>query len=37
MKLGMFTPVVVQHPASSSVWERSAGIEDLARIAEAAG
>ena len=36
MKLGMFTPVVVRHPASSSAWERSAGIEDLARIAEAA-
>ncbi len=36
MKLGVFTPVVVQHPASSSAWERTAGIEDLARIAVAA-
>lgn len=36
MKLGVFTPVVVQHPASSSEWERSAGIDAVARIAEAA-
>lgn len=36
MRIGIFTPAVVQHPASSSEWERDAGIGDLARIAEVA-
>lgn len=36
MKIGLFTPIVVQHPASSSDWEQSAGIDDLSRIVEAA-
>lgn len=36
MKLGVFTPIVVQHPASASEWERSAGVDDLMRIAETA-
>ena len=35
MRIGLFTPIVVRHPASSSAWEGNAGIEDLSRIAEA--
>lgn len=36
MKVGIFSPMVVQHPASASPWERDAGIGELARVAEAA-
>lgn len=36
MRIGISSPVVVQHPLSRSPWERDAGIADLARIAEAA-
>lgn len=34
--IGLSTPVVVQTPAAASPWERGAGIEDVARIAETA-
>ncbi len=36
MRIGLSTPVVVQHPGSSSEWERGAGIDELARIATTA-
>lgn len=36
MRIGLFTPVVVQHPGSSSPWERTAVVSDLSRIAETA-
>lgn len=34
MKLGLFAPIVIQHPKMSSPWESQADIEDLALIAE---
>ncbi|QDQ98606.1 LLM class F420-dependent oxidoreductase [Tomitella fengzijianii] len=36
MKIGIFSPVVVHHPASASAWEAEAGIAELADIASAA-
>lgn len=36
MKLGLSTPVVMQHPGSTSPWETSAGPDQLALIAGAA-
>ncbi|WP_182346344.1 LLM class F420-dependent oxidoreductase [Tomitella gaofuii] len=33
MKIGIFSPVVVHHPASASAWEAEAGIAELADIA----
>lgn len=36
MRLGIVSPVVTQVPRMHSEWERSAGIEELARIAETA-
>lgn len=36
MRIGISSPVVVQHPATRQNWERSAGIAELARIAETA-
>lgn len=36
MRIGLSSPVVVQVPGIASTWERSAGIDDLARIAAAA-
>ena len=36
MLIGLSTPVLVQTPAAASPWERDAGIEDVARIAETA-
>ncbi|HIW69289.1 MAG TPA: TIGR03619 family F420-dependent LLM class oxidoreductase [Candidatus Dietzia intestinipullorum] len=36
MRIGLFTPVVVQHPGSSSPWEATATVDDLSRIAETA-
>ncbi|MFD8566877.1 TIGR03619 family F420-dependent LLM class oxidoreductase [Streptomyces sp. NPDC059639] len=36
MKLGITSPVVTAVPGAHSAWERTAGIEELARIAEAA-
>lgn len=36
MKIGLFTPIVVQHPGSSKPWERTAAVGDLSRIAETA-
>ncbi|OXM45774.1 TIGR03619 family F420-dependent LLM class oxidoreductase [Amycolatopsis alba] len=36
MKIGIVSPVVTAVPGAASAWERDAGIEDLARIAEAA-
>jgi probable F420-dependent oxidoreductase len=36
MRIGLSTPVVMQLPDASSAWERDAGIEAIARIAEAA-
>ncbi|MCV7229543.1 LLM class F420-dependent oxidoreductase [Mycolicibacterium komossense] len=36
MRIGLSSPVVVQVPGVASEWERSASVEDLARIAQAA-
>ena len=36
MRIGISSPVVVQHPLTRSEWERDAGIAELALIAEAA-
>ncbi|WP_127782336.1 LLM class F420-dependent oxidoreductase [Rhodococcus sp. X156] len=36
MRIGLSSPIVVQHPSTTSEWERSAGIAELARVAEAA-
>ena len=36
MKLGLSTPVVMQHPGSTSPWETTAGPDELALIAGAA-
>ncbi len=36
MRIGIFTPVLVQHPASRNGWEADAGIDEVARIAGAA-
>ncbi|MBU9764275.1 TIGR03619 family F420-dependent LLM class oxidoreductase [Mycobacterium sp. TNTM28] len=36
MKLGLSTPVVMQHPGEFSPWEATAGPDELALIAEAA-
>lgn len=33
MRLGLSTPVVLQVPGAASAWERTAGIEDITRIA----
>ena len=32
----MSTPVVIRLPGATSAWERDAGIDDIARVAEAA-
>lgn len=36
LRLGVNTPVVVQVPGGTSDWERTAGIEEIARVAETA-
>ncbi|MFG1854364.1 TIGR03619 family F420-dependent LLM class oxidoreductase [Actinomadura geliboluensis] len=36
MRVGIVTPVVAQPPPGNAAWERDAGIEEIARIAEAA-
>ncbi|MDA4110731.1 LLM class F420-dependent oxidoreductase [Mycolicibacterium holsaticum] len=36
MRIGLSTPVVIQMPAAANAWERDAGIEDIARIAQVA-
>lgn len=36
MRIGISSPIVVQHPLTRSDWEQDAGIAELARIAEAA-
>lgn len=36
MRIGISSPVVVQHPLTRSEWERGAGISELVLIAEAA-
>lgn len=36
MRVGIVTPVVAQPPPGPAAWERDAGIEDIARIAETA-
>ncbi|RMI28564.1 TIGR03619 family F420-dependent LLM class oxidoreductase [Nocardia stercoris] len=36
MRIGLSSPIVVAHPAAHAEWERDAGIDELARIAEAA-
>jgi probable F420-dependent oxidoreductase len=36
VRIGLSTPVVIQMPGVASPWERDAGIDDIARIAEAA-
>ncbi|MGE2690913.1 LLM class F420-dependent oxidoreductase [Mycolicibacterium pulveris] len=36
MRIGLSTPVVIQMPGVAGAWERDAGIEDIARIAQTA-
>lgn len=36
MRIGMVTPVLVQHPATRSEWERTAGIAEVAQVVETA-
>lgn len=36
MRIGLSTPVLVQVPGVASAWERHAGVDDIARIAETA-
>ncbi|MGW0019592.1 LLM class F420-dependent oxidoreductase [Rhodococcus sp. NPDC003382] len=36
MYIGVTSPVVIDHPASRAEWERHAGIDELARVAETA-
>jgi probable F420-dependent oxidoreductase len=36
MQLGIVTPVLIQHPASSSLWEATADIDDVSQIAATA-
>lgn len=36
MRIGIVTPVLIQHPATRADWEAGAGIEDVATIATAA-
>lgn len=36
MRIGIVTPVLIQHPATRAEWEAGADIEDVALIAEAA-
>lgn len=36
VKIGLATPVVMQLPGIASAWERSGGVDDLVRVAEAA-
>lgn len=36
MKIGIVSPIVIRMPANAADWEASAGIEELARIAETA-
>ncbi|MEZ5151439.1 LLM class F420-dependent oxidoreductase [Rhodococcus zopfii] len=36
MHIGVTSPVVIDHPASRAEWERHAGIDELARVAETA-
>lgn len=36
MRLGLFTPVVIQVPGTASGWEADGGIDDIARIAATA-
>lgn len=36
MRLGLKTPIVVQHPSSSSPWEKDGTVDDLVAIARAA-
>ena len=36
MRIGIVSPVLIQHPATRADWEVDAGIDDVARIAEAA-
>ncbi|MFB4306554.1 TIGR03619 family F420-dependent LLM class oxidoreductase [Actinomadura sp. GTD37] len=36
MRVGIVTPVVAQPPPGNAAWERDAGIEEIARIAETA-
>lgn len=36
MRIGILSPIVVQHPATSSAWERAATVDDLRCIAIAA-
>ncbi|MGW0027713.1 LLM class F420-dependent oxidoreductase [Rhodococcus sp. NPDC003383] len=36
MYIGVTSPVVIGHPASRAEWERHAGIDELARVAETA-
>ena len=36
LRIGIVSPVVVQHPATASAWERSATVDDLRAIAVAA-
>uniref|UniRef100_UPI002454A6F1 TIGR03619 family F420-dependent LLM class oxidoreductase n=1 Tax=Nocardia carnea TaxID=37328 RepID=UPI002454A6F1 len=36
MQIGISSPIVVTHPATTAGWERGAGIAELARIAETA-
>ncbi|MEO8815966.1 MAG: TIGR03619 family F420-dependent LLM class oxidoreductase [Mycobacterium sp.] len=36
MRIGLSTPVVIRVPGAASEWEHSAGVDDIARVAEAA-
>lgn len=36
VRIGLSTPVVIQLPGAASAWESSAGVDDVARIAEVA-
>lgn len=36
MRIGIVSPVLIQHPATRADWEVGAGIDEVARIAEAA-
>ncbi|MGK9273068.1 TIGR03619 family F420-dependent LLM class oxidoreductase [Williamsia muralis] len=36
MRIGITSPIVVQHPAAASAWEREAGPAELSRIAQTA-
>ena len=36
MRIGIVTPVLIQHPQTRSEWEATAGIVEVARIAEVA-